>query len=119
MMGTGSSGFAPGLKGMPRYAKTALLGGARWEHVMNFIALISVFVAIYCRIAKEIALIYGNDIMNYSLHSGNENERTSSGVNGSSGCLNATVTGSGLALMLYAMPGTAGVASGVPFDALL
>jgi hypothetical protein len=28
-MGTGSSGFAPGLKGMPRYAKTAFLGGAR------------------------------------------------------------------------------------------
>jgi hypothetical protein len=88
---------------------------------MNFTALISVLAAIYCRIAKDIAAICGRDITSYSLCSGNENGRTSSGVKGSSGCLNATGTGSGLVSTLDAVLGSAGVTvtTGVSFDTLL
>jgi hypothetical protein len=45
-MGTGVSGFPPGLSGMPRYARTALLGGGSRVHVMNLMALSSVWAAI-------------------------------------------------------------------------
>ena len=43
---TGVSGFPPGLSGIPRYARTAFLGGGSRVHVMNLIALSSVLAAI-------------------------------------------------------------------------
>jgi hypothetical protein len=85
-MGVGSSGFAPGSRGIPRCARTTLFGGGSSPDEKNLTALISVFAATYFRISAVTATIYRAH-MNDKRWLWKPEIPTSSAVKGSRGCL--------------------------------